>query len=87
MAAEAAVKKPRQPDYGLDAPLLVKRMFTRAAWTLAIGVAVFMINRQRISRPRGTALLAVFCVIALGFLAVGFYMMLVQPRGKAAASG
>jgi arsenite methyltransferase len=61
------------PDYGLDAPLLVKRMFTRAAWTIAIGIAIFMINRSENPGPAGT-LLAVFVVIGLGFLGVGGWM-------------
>src|SRR5580693_1705901 len=75
MAAEAALKETSsgQPDYGLDAPLLVKRMFTRAAWTIAIGIAIFMINRSENPGPAGT-LLAVFVVIGLGFLGVGGWM-------------
>jgi arsenite methyltransferase len=78
MAAEKT-----QPDYGLDAPLLVKRMFTRAAWTIAIGVAVFLINRHDNAGPAGT-LLAVFCVIGVGFLAVGLYMTWSSRTGKLA---
>ena len=72
-----------QPDYGLDAPLLVKRMFTRAAWTVAIGVAVFLINRSENPGPAGT-LLAVFAVIGVGFLAVGLYMTWSSRTGKLA---
>jgi arsenite methyltransferase len=83
MAAEAASKEATQPDYGLDAPLLVKRMFTRAAWTIAIGVAVYLINRADNPGPAGS-LLAVFCVIGLGFLAVGLYMMWSSRTGKLA---
>jgi SAM-dependent methyltransferase len=81
MAAEASSKEAAQPDYGLDAPFLVKRMFTRAAWTAAIGVAVFLINRREYP---GTAaeLLAVFCLMGLGFLAVGLYMTWSSRTGK-----
>src|SRR5580692_2332089 len=78
MAAEATV-----PDYGLDAPLLVKRMFTRAAWTVAIGVAIYLINRSENPGPAGT-LLAVFCVIGAGFLAGGLYMTWSSRTGKLA---
>lgn len=77
MAASEGTK----PDYGLDAPLLVKRMFTRAAWTIAIGVAVYLINRNDNPGPAGT-LLAVFCAIGLGFLAVGGWMMWSSRTGK-----
>jgi arsenite methyltransferase len=62
-----------QPDYGLDAPLLVRRMFTRAAWTIAIGVAIFMINRSDNPGPART-LLVVFGLIGLGFLGAGGWM-------------
>jgi len=78
MAAET-----NQPDYGLDAPILVKRMFTRAAWTIAIGVAVFLINRQENPGPAGT-LLGVFVAIGAIFLAIGGYMVWSSRTGKLA---
>jgi len=76
MAAEKT-----QPDYGLDAPLLVKRMFTRAAWTAAIGIAVFLINRTDNPGPAAT-LLAVFLAIAAIFSAIGGYMTWSSRTGK-----
>jgi arsenite methyltransferase len=76
MAAEGT-----HPDYGLDAPLLVKRMFTRAAWTFAIAMAVFLINRKEYPGP-AAMVLAVFTVIAAGFLAVGLYMTWSSRTGK-----
>jgi len=69
------------PDYGLDAPLLVKRMFTRAAWTSAIGIAVFLINRNDNPGPAGT-LLAVFLAIAAIFAAIGGTMTWSIRTGK-----
>ncbi len=69
------------PDYGLDAPLLVKRMFTRAAWTAAIGIAVFLINRTDNPGPAAT-LLAVFLAIAAIFAAIGGYMTWSSRTGK-----
>jgi arsenite methyltransferase len=86
MAPEASLKEaaPSQngaPDYGLDAPILLKRMFTRAAWTIAIGVALFLINR---SEYPGTSvkLLVVFAVIGAGFLAAGGWMIWSSRTGK-----
>lgn len=76
MAAEASA-----PDYGLDAPVLVKRMFTRAAWTAAIGAAVFLINRNDNPGPAGT-LLAVFVAIAAIFAGIGWYMVWSSRTGK-----
>ncbi len=71
------------PDYGLDAPLLVKRMFTRAAWTAAIGIAVFYINRVEYPGPSGRVL-AAFCAIAVCFCAVGGAMIWSSRTGKLA---
>ncbi len=76
MAAEITA-----PDYGLDAPLLVKRMFTRAGWTVAIGLAVFIMNRAEYPGPAGT-LLAVFCVIGAIFAGVGGSMVWSSRTGK-----
>ena len=76
-----AAKEITTPDYGLDAPLLVKRMFSRGAWTIAIGVAVFFINKTDNPGPAGT-LLAVFLAIGAIFLAVGGYMVWSSRTGK-----
>ena len=76
-----AAKETTTPDYGLDAPLLVKRMFSSGAWTLAIGVAVFLINRTDNPGPAGT-LLAVFLAIGAIFLAIGGYMVWSSRTGK-----
>jgi arsenite methyltransferase len=82
MAADVSSKEPSStPDYGLDAPLLVKRMFTRAGWTIAIGVAVFLINRNDNPGPAGT-LLAVFLAIGAIFAGVGAYMVWSSRTGK-----
>ena len=81
MAAETSSKEGGQPDYGLDAPILVKRMFTRAAWTAAIGVALFFINRSEYP-DTALKLLVVFCLFGLGFAGVGLYMIWSSRRGK-----
>lgn len=76
MAAELTAS-----DYGLDAPLLVKRMFTRAGWTAAIGLVVFLMNRTDNAGPAGM-LLAVFLAIAAIFAGVGGYMTWSSRTGK-----
>jgi SAM-dependent methyltransferase len=60
-------------DYGLDAPLLVKRMWSRAGWTIAFGVALFGMNRTEYPGP-ATNILIVFALMAAAFAAVGGYM-------------
>lgn len=44
--AEAA-----KADYGLDAPLLVRRMFNHAGWLLAVGLIVLFINHSEYPGP------------------------------------
>jgi SAM-dependent methyltransferase len=68
-------------DYGLDAPILVKRMFTRAGWTAAIGLVVYIMNRTDNPGPAGN-LLAVFFAIAIIFAAIGAYMVWSSRTGK-----
>ncbi len=72
MAAAAA--NPSKPDYGLDAPLVVKRMFSRGAWTLAAGLAVFLINRSEYPGP-SLNLLTVLGSIGIVCLGVGGFMV------------
>lgn len=61
-------------NYGLDAPVVVKTMFTRGAWTLAVALAVYFINRAEYPGPAGR-LLSVLGSIGLTFLAVGAFMV------------
>lgn len=68
--AEALAK----PDYGLDAPLVVKRMFSRGAWTLAVALAVFFINHNEYPGPSWN-LLTALGLIGIVFLAVGGIMV------------
>jgi arsenite methyltransferase len=68
-------------DYGLDAPHLVKRMFSRAGWMIAFALAIFFINRAEY--PDVSArLLAVLGAIGLGFLAAGLTMVWSSRTGK-----
>jgi SAM-dependent methyltransferase len=49
--ADAAVKESKGPDYGLDAPLIVRRLFSRAGWLLAVGFIVLYINHSEYPGP------------------------------------
>jgi SAM-dependent methyltransferase len=72
--AEAVAAVPPKPDYGLDAPIVVKRMFTRGAWSLAVGLAVWFVNHNEY--PDVSArILAVLGSVALGFWATGGFMI------------
>jgi SAM-dependent methyltransferase len=69
MAAAAA-----KPDYGLDAPRLVSSMFSRGGWTLAFGIALYVVNRVEYPAP-AARLLGVLGSIGVVFLATGAVMV------------
>jgi arsenite methyltransferase len=62
------------PDYGIDAPRIVRGMFSRAAWILGIALVIFFINRSEYPGP-AARMCGVLALIGLGFLAVGAVMM------------
>ncbi len=62
------------PDYGLDAPRVVRSMFSRGAWTLAIALVLYFVNRSDYPGP-AARMCGVLALIALGFLAVGAVMV------------
>jgi len=63
-----------KPDYGLDAPGVVRSMFSRGAWTLAFALAMWWMNR--IEYPAvSLRILSVLGAIALAFIAVGAIMV------------
>jgi SAM-dependent methyltransferase len=68
--AEAAAKL----DYGLDAPVVVRSMVSRGAWTLAFGLALFLMNRTEYPGP-ATSLLAALGTLAAVFFAVAIVMV------------
>ena len=39
------------PDYGLDAPRIVRSMFSRAAWTMAIALVLYFVNHSEYPGP------------------------------------
>ena len=68
----AAVATP--PDYGIDAPRIVRSMFSRAAWTLGIALVIYFINRSEYPGP-AARMCGVLALIGLVFLAVGAAMV------------
>jgi SAM-dependent methyltransferase len=72
--AAAAATAGKLPDYGLDAPRIVRSMFSRAAWTLGIALVIFFINRSEYPGP-AARMCGVLALIGLAFLAVGATMV------------
>ena len=70
-----------KPDYGLDAPTMVKRMLSRGAWTLAFAIAIYLVNRTEYPGPAG-ALLRVLGAIGVIFLVIGGFMVWSSRVGK-----
>jgi len=62
------------PDYGIDAPRIVRSMFSRAAWTLGIALVIYFINRSEYPGP-AARMCGVLALIGLAFLAVGAVMV------------
>jgi arsenite methyltransferase len=74
MAEAIAAQGAPEPDYGLDAPVIVRSMFSRGAWSFGIGLLLFLINRGDYPEP-AWALFSVLGSIGVAFLAVGAFMM------------
>lgn len=72
--AEAVAQDLPKPDYGIDAPVTVKRMFLRGGWTLAFALVLFLINHNEYPGP-SEQILAVLGAIALAFIATGGFML------------
>src|SRR5258708_246752 len=71
----------RSLDYGIDSPALVRNWYHRAGWSLAGGLAVWVINRQEYPTT-AAELLAVLAALALTFTAVGKYKVWSSRVGK-----
>jgi arsenite methyltransferase len=76
MAEAAAI-----PDYGLDAPGIVRSMFSRGAWSLGIGLVMFLINRTEYPGPALNLLIALG-LMGLAFLGTGSVMVWSSRVGK-----
>src|SRR5260370_39839319 len=70
----AASDLAKSPDYGIDAPIVVRRMFSRGAWCVGIGLLLFLINRAEYPGPAGQ-LLGVLGSMGVVFLSVGGFML------------
>jgi peptidoglycan biosynthesis protein MviN/MurJ (putative lipid II flippase) len=51
-----------KPDYGLDAPKLVRRIAGRAAIVMAFAVVLYFANRKTNAEAAGTVATLVFCM-------------------------
>jgi arsenite methyltransferase len=71
MATQA---EPTKPDYGLDAPAVVRGMFSRGAWTLGIALVLWFMNRAEFPVV-ALRILAVLGGISVIFFAVGACMV------------
>ena len=66
--------KPAKPDYGLDAPHIVKRMAGRGIWTLVAGAAVFFVNRNQYPGTAGALLGVLGAIAGTFFLIAGIHV-------------
>jgi len=83
MAEAVAQGNPPKADYGLDAPVIVKRMFTRGGWSVATALALYIINHDQYPAT-SLRLLIVLGFIGLVFWAVGAFMIWSSRAGKIA---
>jgi arsenite methyltransferase len=74
MAAAVAATASGPPDYGLDAPRIVRSMFSRGAWILAIAAVLYAVNRTEFPGP-ASRMCGVLALIGLFFLGVGAVMV------------
>lgn len=72
--AAAAATAGGSPDYGLDAPRIVRSMFSRAAWIIAIALVLYVVNRSEYPGP-AARMCGVLALIGLFFLGVGAVMV------------
>ncbi len=73
MAAAAATAS-GSPDYGLDAPRIVRSMFSRGAWTLAFTLVLYLVNHSEYPGP-AARMCGALALIGLFFVAVGAVMV------------
>ena len=68
-------------DYGIDAPLVARGWFGRAAWSLGVGLAFWFMNRQEYPGP-AARMLAVLAVIALACAGIAWFKIRSSRDGK-----
>src|SRR5690242_10067386 len=69
-----------KPDYGLDAPKLVRRFAVRGGTFAAFAVALYLINRN--SSPTAAAVASPLFAIGISFLIVSGVMVLSSRVSK-----
>ena len=74
MAAAVAATASGSPDYGIDAPRIVRSMFSRAGWIIAIALVLYFVNRSEYPGP-AARMCGVLALIGLVFLAIGAVMV------------
>ena len=72
--AAAAATAGGLPDYGLDAPRIVRSMFSRAAWCVGIALVLYVVNHTEYPGP-AARMCGVLALIGLIFLAIGAIMV------------
>jgi len=72
--AAAAATASGPADYGLDAPRIVRSMFSRGAWTLAVALVLYVVNRSEYPGP-ALRMCGVLALIGVFFLAIGAAMV------------
>jgi len=70
----AAIAATGSPDYGLDAPRIVRSMFSRAAWIIAVALVLYVVNHSEYPGP-AARMCGVLALIGLLFLAIGAGMI------------
>jgi arsenite methyltransferase len=70
----AAVATVGSPDYGLDAPRIVRSMFSRAAWIIGIALVLYVVNHSEYPGP-AARMCGVLALIGLVFLGAGSVMV------------
>ena len=68
-------------DYGIDAPLVARGWFGRAAWSLGVGLAFWFMNRQEYPGPAGR-MLVVLTLIALACAGIAWFKIHSSRDGK-----
>jgi ubiquinone/menaquinone biosynthesis C-methylase UbiE len=68
-------------DYGIDAPLVARGWFGRAAWSLGIGLAFWFMNRQEYPGPAGR-MLSMLTLIALACAGIAWFKIRSSRDGK-----
>jgi SAM-dependent methyltransferase len=74
MASAVAATASGSPDYGLDAPRIVRAMFSRAAWILAIALVLYVVNHSQYPGP-AARMCGVLAILGLIFAVIGSVMV------------